>query len=404
MTRKALRIGIVVGLLVALLLGAAGYVYFIGTRTVLEHAEALSLSRMQAARLADGNTLRLFFASNRVSDPVAGLESEVKAPDARFSSRRQPELTLGSFDIAVEPTLGLGMLINASDWLINEEIQLHDVQSLSRPAFVGELREQVLASSYGSLLVVVHGYRETFPSALRKTAFLSHVLDIDTPVLLFDWPGDQGASLSGYRNARRVAAASGAELAAALGLMMEQVGPERIWIIANSLGGQVVVDAFHHLAADADHADAGTEIENVVLTAPDVGRREFDERFRGEVEALADNLTIYVSSNDRALLVSRLLNRGRRLGESTLNPINPDQAEVAASFAALMQPADQRLTLVDVTPVNRTRNFHNFSLETPEFFDDLFLRLTEKDLPRGRRLHLLTTADQRRYFVLTRGR
>jgi esterase/lipase superfamily enzyme len=171
MTRKALRIGIVVGLLVALLLGAAGYVYFIGTRTVLEHAEALSLSRMQAARLADGNTLRLFFASNRVSDPVAGLESEVKAPDARFSSRRQPELTLGSFDIAVEPTLGLGMLINASDWLINEEIQLHDVQSLSRPAFVGELREQVLASSYRSLLVVVHGYRETFPSALRKTAF-----------------------------------------------------------------------------------------------------------------------------------------------------------------------------------------------------------------------------------------
>jgi esterase/lipase superfamily enzyme len=204
--------------------------------------------------------------------------------------------------------------------------------------------------------------------------------------------------------ARQVATASGAELAAALGLVMEQVGPERIWIIANSLGGQVVVDAFHHLAADADHADAGTEIENVVLTAPDVGRREFDERFRGEVEALADNLTIYVSSNDRALLVSRLVNRGRRLGESTLNPINPDQSEVAASFAALMQPADRRLTLVDVTPVNRTRNFHNFGLETPEFFDDLFLRLTEQDLPRGRNLHFLETSDRRRYFVLTRGR
>jgi hypothetical protein len=89
-------------------------------------------------------------------------------------------------------------------------------------------------------LVVVHGYRETFPSALRKTAFLSHVLDIDTPVLLFDWPGDQGASLSGYRRARRVAAASGAELAAALG-WCGAGRPERIWIIANSLGGQVVV-------------------------------------------------------------------------------------------------------------------------------------------------------------------
>lgn len=400
MTRKALRVDILLGLVTALSLGAGGYVYFIGTRTVLEHAEALSLSRMRTARLAGSDTLRLFYATNRVESP----ESTDKAADDRFGSRRQPELTLGSFDIAVEPTLGLGMLLNASDWLINEEIQLQAVRTLPRPAFSGELREQVLASSYGSLLIVVHGYRETFPSALRKTAFLSHVLDIDTPVLLFDWPGDQGASLSGYRSARRVATASGAELAAVLDLVIEQVGPQRIWIIANSLGGQVVVDAFHHLAADADYADRGAEIENVVLTAPDVDRREFDERFRSEVEALADNLTIYVSSNDRALLVSRMLNRGRRLGEGTLSPINPDQSEVAASFAALMQPADRRLTLVDVTPVNRTRNFHNFGLETPEFFDDLFLRLTERELPRGRRLHFVETADKRRYFVLTRGR
>jgi esterase/lipase superfamily enzyme len=254
------------------------------------------------------------------------------------------------------------------------------------------------------VLVVLHGYRETFPSALRKTAFLSHVLDIDTPILLFDWPGDQGASLSGYRRARQVATESGSELADLLALVVEQVAPARIWLIANSLGGQVVVDAFHQLAARGDFADAEGEIENVVLTAPDVGRAEFDERFRAEVEALANNLTVYVSSNDRALLVSRLVNRGRRLGESTLDPINPDQAQVAASFAALMKPADQRLTLIDVTPVNRTRNFHNFGLETPEFFDDLFLRLTEADLPRGRRLHFVETADERRYFVLTRGR
>ena len=400
MTRKALRIGILLGLAAALLIGAGAYVYFVGTRTVLEHAEALSLSRMQAARLDGSDTLRLFYASNRAPSSAA----DDAAPDRRFSSQRQAELTLGSFDIAVEPTLGLGMLMNPSDWLINEEIQLRAVRGLSRPAFSGELREQVLASSYRSLLVVVHGYRETFPSALRKTAFLSHVLDIDTPVLLFDWPGDQGASLTGYRRARRVATASGAELAAALELISGQVEPQRIWLVANSLGAQVVVDAFHHLAADADFADRQTEMENIVLTAPDVGRRDFDERFRTEVEALADNLTVYVSSNDRALLVSRLVNRGRRLGESTLDPSNPDQARVAASFAALMEPADRRLTLVDVTPVNRTRNFHNFGLETPEFFDDLFLRLTETGLPRGRRLHFVETPEQRRYFVLTRGR
>jgi esterase/lipase superfamily enzyme len=400
MKRTTLRVVILLALAGAVLLGSGAYLYFVGTRTLLEHAEALSLSRMQAPRLPGSETLRLFYATNRVPRPsAAGAGS-----DARFSSQRHDALELGSFDIAVEPTLGLGMLLNPSDWLINEEIRLKAVRPLLLPGFSGELREQVLASSYQSLLVVVHGYRETFPSALRKTAFLAHVLDIDTPVLLFDWPGDQGASLTGYRRARRVATASGAELAAVLSQVVHQAGPRRLWIIANSLGGQVVVDACHHLAAEPDFADHQTEIENVILTAPDVGRREFDTRFRTEIEALADNLTIYVSANDRALLVSRLVNRGRRLGESTLNPRDPDQAAVAASFAALMQPADQRLTLVDVTPVNRTRNFHNFGLETPEFFDDLFLRLTGTGLPSNRRLYFLETPEHRRYFVLTRGR
>ncbi len=400
MSRTTTRLLIAFGLVAAVLLGAGAYLYFIGTRTLLEHAEALSFSRMQAPRLIESETLRLFYASNRVP---SATEDEQR-PDRRFSAQRRGALELGSFDIAVEPTLGLGMLLNASDWLINEEIQLKDVRALSRPAFSGELREQVLGSSYQSLLVVVHGYRETFPSALRKTAFLSHVLDLDTPVLLFDWPGDQGDSLAGYRRARQVATASGAELAAALALVVEQVAPQRLWLLANSLGAQVVVDALHHLAADTAFADRGAEIENVILTAPDVGRRDFDARFRTEIEAIGENLTVYVSSNDRALLVSRLLNRDRRLGESTLNPVNPDQAAVAASFAALMEPADQRFTLVDVTPVNRTRNFHNFGLETPEFFDDLFLRLTSHSLPSSRRLYFLETSDGRRYFVLTRGR
>jgi esterase/lipase superfamily enzyme len=223
-------------------------------------------------------------------------------------------------------------------------------------------------------------------------------------VLLFDWPGNQGSSLRGYRRARGVAQESGAELAATLELIIDQVRPDRLWLMANSMGGQVVVDAFHQLYRDADFSDAQTEIENVVLTAADVDHAEFNEQLKREIKALATNLTVYVSSNDRALLVSRLINRGLRLGESTLDPANPSQAEQAASLAGLLEPGEERLVLVDVTAVNRTRNFHNFSLETPEFFDDLFLRFTDAELPQTRELYSLMTPEGVRYFVLTRGR
>jgi esterase/lipase superfamily enzyme len=159
-----------------------------------------------------------------------------------------------------------------------------------------------------------------------------------------------------------------------------------LWLIANSMGAQVVVDAFSILYREADLADAQTEIEDVVLTAPDVDHAKFNDQFKQEIKALAKEATVYVSSNDRALLISRIINRGQRLGENTLSP---NQVGEAARVASLIDPGSNLITLVDVTPVSRTRNFHNFSLETPEFFNDLFLRLTNSETPNSRPIYRL---------------
>jgi len=393
---KKIRWGIALVALVLVLMGA--YAYFIGTRIVLSQAEAFAFRRMTVPQLAEQGTFQFFYATNRVSADPQG-----PVPD-RFETQRESQLKFGLFDTRIEPSLGLGMILDASDWFLNEEIRLLDVSAMEREAFVEKLREQVGESPYGSLLLVVHGFREAFPSALRKTAFLAHVLDINTPVVVFDWPGDQGSSLGGYRRARGEAQASGAELAALLELVVEEVRPERLWMIANSMGGQVVVDAFHVLDGDADYSDLQTEIENVVLTAPDVDHEEFNTQFKKEITDLAENVTVYVSSNDRALLASRLINRGLRLGESTLDPGNPGQVQQTEKISELLEAGDDSLVLVDVTPVNRTRNFHNFSLETPEFFDDLFLRFTGDEIPKSRELYFLETPEGVRYFVLTRGR
>jgi esterase/lipase superfamily enzyme len=393
---KKIKWGIALLALVLVLMGA--YAYFIGTRTVLSQAEAFAFRRMTVPQLAEQGTFQFFYATNRVSaDPQGSV------PD-RFEIQRESQLKFGSFDTRIEPSLGLGMILDASDWFLNEEIRLLDVSAMEREAFVEKLREQVEESPYRSLLLVVHGFREAFPSALRKTAFLAHVLDINTPVVVFDWPGDQGSSLRGYRRARQLAQASGAELAAMLKLIVEEVRPERLWMVANSMGGQVVVDAFHLLDDDADYSDLQTEIENVMLTAPDVDHEEFNAQFKQEITDLAENVTVYVSSNDRALLASRLINRGLRLGESTLVPGNPGQVQQTEKISELLEAGDDGLVLVDVTPVNRTRNFHNFSLETPEFFDDLYLRITGEELPKSRELYFLETPEGVRYFVLTRGR
>jgi esterase/lipase superfamily enzyme len=384
---------------VAVIIVAAVAFFYRPTRLALERAESLQFQRMQVSRLADESGYRFFFITNRgqstgTGEPLKDL----------VSNERVDSLQFGLFDTRIELSMGLVKLINPTDWFQNEEIQLNNVEFLSQETFVKQLRDQVDRSPYRSILIKINGFRERFPSALRKTAFLSYVLDIDSPVVVFDWPGDQGVNPMGYRRAQNVANASGAQLAQAIRIIIEQVEPDKIWLVANSMGAQVVVTTFSALYRDRDLADISKKIESVVLTAPDVDKGQFNDQFKKETAALSNNLIVYVSSNDRALLMSRILNRSRRLGESTLNIVNPDQTQEAAELFDLVTPDEQLVTLVDVTPINRTRNFHNFSLETPEFFDDLYLRLVNDGImPHSRPEHEVKGADGRSYRILTRG-
>ncbi len=384
--------------LVVVVAAAGAWVYavvFLPTDIALRHAESFLFRRMAIAELAEDATYRFFFATNRRQTAGAG------PLERRFGGERQETLTFGSFDTRISPSLGIGMLINPTEWFQNEEISLERINALEQQEFVEGLSRLVAASPRRSLMVVVHGFREAFPSALRKTAFVGHVLDINTPVLVFDWPGDQGSSLQGYRRARRMAQTSSTDFAGFLALLMRQVRPERLWVIANSMGAQVVADALPELHADGAIAETGTLIEDVVLTAPDIDHDAFNTDFKAQIEAMVRSLTVYVSSNDRALIMSRLVNRTARRGESTLTP---DQIEEAVLITELIDPDSDLIAMVDVTPVNRTRNFHNFSLETPEFFDDLFLRLTNRTTPHTRRLYKVEAPNGARYWVLTRGR
>ena len=279
MTRFKRRILIGTALVVLILVGLV-FFFYRPTRLALERAEAFQFRRMLVTKLDDQDAYRFFYVTNRSLREADGPFEE------RFGNQRQEALKFGLFDTAIEPTLGLGMLINPTDWFQNEEIQLRQVQPLDQIDFVAQLRRQVHASPLRSLLVNVNGFRERFPSALRKTAFLSHVLDIDRRCWFSTGRAIRDRHRAGTGARKGLPRASGAELAGTLELIIRQIQPDRLWLVANSMGAQVVVHAFSILYREADLADAQTEIENVVLTAPDVDRAEFNEQFKKEIAAL----------------------------------------------------------------------------------------------------------------------
>ena len=196
-----------------------------------------------------------------------------------------------------------------SVWEDPEFLEVLRAQALAPGSFFGQLKSAMEQSSHRSVLIIVWGWKERWRTAAAKTAYVSYLLDIDTPVVVFDWPANQGDDARGYLAAQQMAGASGADLGQFLESVIERVRPENLWLVALSMGGQVVSDGFEYMAGRPALGDAEKEIAHVVLAAPDVAQDEFDEKFAAQIRQLSKHLTVYVSSTDQALLLSQWINR-----------------------------------------------------------------------------------------------
>lgn len=342
----------------------------------------------------DARRFTFFYATSRATDAD---NRAFDGPGLRLADR----VSTGTFDVRISPRLRI------APWAWNDTslMQMGSRTELPEDEAVSRLRAAVAASPHRSLLIVVWGWRDSFRTATIRTAYTAYVLDINTPVLLFDWPGNQGEGTTGYLASRRIARQAGPVLGQVLARVVRDVGAERIWLIGSSLGCQTICDAFSWMTTQPDLADAGPEIDHVVLSAPDVAAHEFDDRFATEITGLARHLTAYVASNDQALLLGNWINRSRRLGRPEVaqpgatEPEEP-QLQGAVDLLDLQAKGAHNIAVVDATPINRTRNLHHFFTDSPEFFDDLHRHLLQPDNPVGRRLYPMRTEQGSTFWLL----
>ena len=154
------------------------------------------------------------------------------------------------------------------------------------------------------------------------------------------------------------------------------------------------------MSEDPSLADAETEIDHVILLAPDVGAKEFSGKFKDHITALSRKVTAYVSSDDNALLMSGFLNCDKRLGRQTLRAKDPEQLQETKELLYLRGMDQDRFTVIDVTPVDYASFGHGYYLEAPEFYDDFYMRLFGAGESVNRRLYLLQCKDGADYWVM----
>ena len=348
--------------------------------------------RIPYHREGDYRVINIFYATTRAAE---------KRDDQSiyFTNKLGDSMTFGQMSVRMDSRIKIGTML-PRQLKRRGVIGVQNVDKKDKEALMRELNEAVQASPHKSLLVLIFGYQDNFESTAIKAGYFSYLLDVNTPILLFDWPGDQAFSVSGYKEAFSMAEKSGPRLGELLTMIIREVKPQKLWVKSSSMGCQVVCDGFDYMYKQPDLADNETEIAHLIMAAPDVGQDDFDKQFKDELSALSEKVTVYVSSNDTALLISGIINDSARLGRQD---VKHEQMDEAKDMLYLKSLAPDKVNLIDVTPINDASYKHGYYLESPEFYDDFYLRLFDAGPKVNRRLYLFKCENNVDYWVMESG-
>jgi hypothetical protein len=165
----------------------------------------------------------------------------------------------------------------------------------------GQVGSQVSSNVINSLA------RTNASIVLPRSEILPESANFAGTVLVFSWPS--AASLVKYDEDRESAEFAVPHLAQTFRLLTDEIGKKNVYIVAHSMGNQVLVNALLQSAL----SKANLTITELVMAAPDVDKDVFGTKV-DQIRTVAKNITLYASAADKALLASGEKSFGTRLG------------------------------------------------------------------------------------------
>lgn len=267
--------------------------------------ETIPLGKAQSIRY------RIFYATDRRRSAVSA---------EYFGKERGTGLTYGHCDISIPKDHRLGELERPVIWRLEfsedpeKFVTLLKVVERPKQEFFKDLAEQVTHSKSKEALVFIHGYDVTFAEAARRTAQLAYDLGLDGVPILYSWPS-QG-DLSGYVADKEAAGWSVPHLKEFLEDIGSRIGATDVYLVAHSMGNALLAPALLSILSESRYG-ARPPFSQIVLTAPDIDAQVFREQIAPHIPKAAKRITLYTSSDDKALHASKRVSGGApRLGDS----------------------------------------------------------------------------------------
>jgi esterase/lipase superfamily enzyme len=167
------------------------------------------------------------------------------------------------------------------------------------------------ASNVQAPVLYMHGFYISFERGCRRALILKESLGLEGRFALFSWPSD--GAITNYTHDEADLYWSVAPLRQVLADMISRFGEGNVNIVAHSLGTRGAMLALVLLAQAQQ--DDNPLFNQVVLIAPDIDVGIF-KQYLPLIRPLANNMTVYVSSNDSPLVLSKQVHGYPRLGEA----------------------------------------------------------------------------------------
>jgi esterase/lipase superfamily enzyme len=261
----------------------------------------------------------------------------------------------------------------------NKHIVLLEVKGLALQEFSAAAAAALLANKEGRAFVFVHGYKTTFEQAALRTAQMAADFEFKLVPAFYSWPS-QGAL------AKYIVDAANAEwaemhLAEFLRVFAEGSRATEIVVIAHSMGGRVATRAMNELLQQ--HPELRPRFRELVLAAPDDDADTFKNDILPRIQGAGPHVTLYASSNDKALKASKGFNGNPRSGEAG---------------ATLVLAAG--LETIDASGIDTDFLGHSYFAETRPLLTDLSLLLNNHLSADQRPLLAVREAHGMRYWAL----